>query len=552
MSRHNNNGSASQATSSSGDQYQVMKKAAGGCTCKKSKCLKLYCQCFASSFLCGPECSCSNCHNTTEFVSERKDAIRVILERNPNAFQTKFQQTVGSDDGVFARNRNSSTTVKEGTTNASVEHKLGCKCRKSSCLKKYCECYSANVKCSSACRCVNCYNVSPPPAGFRRNGVPVVVNSHGLIQESSVVKTVQHKPLVSAPPMIQSYSQSRGGVFNRMVPAAMTMTAPPAESRSDSPTATQKNQIVRKVTNSKEVSTETEEDAAAALMALMGNGRSSRRRSLPATTMLSQLGGDSIGSTSSSNSNETRMVSVSSTSRSMSTASASFDTNSSVSFDHAHDNDSTDGQHSSGYNYASAPPAKRMRRISEELMQQKWPSPPPPPFSNKHESRNDSPDQESIRRGGQAMISLSQFQNRMPFGVTQCDVTRFKPVMARKSLPKGLSYRKICSKCGKTRGEHGELGFGNKCIYQECARCMAGIQCHEKLGVPMGFLCTLTTEQGATPGASKEYDVQLARLAAESITKQSEKQVKGSSSSSDEMERSPSVFEGPSPIINKV
>ena len=81
---------------------------------------------------------------------------------------------------------------------------------------------------------------------------------------------------------------------------------------------------------------------------------------------------------------------------------------------------------------------------------------------------------------------------------------------------------------------------------------MAGIQCHEKLGVPMGFLCTLTTEQGATPGASKEYDVQLARLAAESITKQSEKQVKGSSSSSDEMERSPSVFEGPSPIINKV
>ena len=31
-------------------------------------------------------------------------------------------------------------------------HKTGCRCRKSRCVKKYCECFDARVQCNSQCR----------------------------------------------------------------------------------------------------------------------------------------------------------------------------------------------------------------------------------------------------------------------------------------------------------------------------------------------------------------------------------------------------------------
>lgn len=33
------------------------------CNCKKSKCLKLYCDCFASGYGCSDDCNCVNCEN---------------------------------------------------------------------------------------------------------------------------------------------------------------------------------------------------------------------------------------------------------------------------------------------------------------------------------------------------------------------------------------------------------------------------------------------------------------------------------------------------------
>lgn len=59
------------------------------CNCKKSKCLKLYCDCFALGNVCGPECNCLECSNI-EGNEDRKVAVDQILERNPQAFLPKI------------------------------------------------------------------------------------------------------------------------------------------------------------------------------------------------------------------------------------------------------------------------------------------------------------------------------------------------------------------------------------------------------------------------------------------------------------------------------
>lgn len=37
-----------------------------GCTCSKTNCLKRYCECFSIGKICGIDCACSSCFNTSE------------------------------------------------------------------------------------------------------------------------------------------------------------------------------------------------------------------------------------------------------------------------------------------------------------------------------------------------------------------------------------------------------------------------------------------------------------------------------------------------------
>ncbi|EAL41036.3 AGAP010380-PA, partial [Anopheles gambiae str. PEST] len=104
------------------------------CNCTKSQCLKLYCDCFANGEYCY-NCNCKDCFNTFDHDNERQKAIRSTLERNPNAFKPKIGSIGSTDDGTRL-------------------HTKGCNCKRSGCLKNYCECYEGKIACSSNCKCV--------------------------------------------------------------------------------------------------------------------------------------------------------------------------------------------------------------------------------------------------------------------------------------------------------------------------------------------------------------------------------------------------------------
>ncbi|KAJ8712447.1 hypothetical protein PYW07_005289 [Mythimna separata] len=110
------------------------------CNCTKSQCLKLYCDCFANGEFCN-RCNCNNCHNNLENEELRQKAIRACLDRNPNAFRPKIGKAKSGGPDIIRR------------------HNKGCNCKRSGCLKNYCECYEAKIACTAMCKCVGCRNV---------------------------------------------------------------------------------------------------------------------------------------------------------------------------------------------------------------------------------------------------------------------------------------------------------------------------------------------------------------------------------------------------------
>ena len=128
-------------------------KSGSGCRCKHSRCIKKsapapqhvvphavdrnsnppsrrYCDCFAAGRWC-KGCNCVDCHNDLAHAKERDEAIRATLEKNPKAFRAKVKDTA---------------------------HASGCHCKKSKCLKKYCECFEAGIHCGAKCKCADCEN----------------------------------------------------------------------------------------------------------------------------------------------------------------------------------------------------------------------------------------------------------------------------------------------------------------------------------------------------------------------------------------------------------
>lgn len=124
------------------------------CNCRNSRCLKLYCDCFAGGKLCDG-CNCVNCHNTESLVVERQRAIQDILEKNPRAFDRKI-------------------------TSAN-SHSSGCHCKKSRCLKRYCECFQNSIHCGLRCKCSHCENYPGSTLLAQRRESLLLINAQEVL-----------------------------------------------------------------------------------------------------------------------------------------------------------------------------------------------------------------------------------------------------------------------------------------------------------------------------------------------------------------------------------
>ena len=122
----------------------------GKCSCRQSKCIKLYCDCFSVQKYCD-DCNCKDCENY-EGNAAVDEARKSVIRRQPKAFEKKFV-TADGDKAI---------EVKE---KSGAKHARGCNCAKSKCMKNYCECFQMNIGCNPKCKCVGCKN----PMGERHD-----------------------------------------------------------------------------------------------------------------------------------------------------------------------------------------------------------------------------------------------------------------------------------------------------------------------------------------------------------------------------------------------
>ena len=125
--------------------YLAKKDTKVACKCLKSKCLKLYCECFRNGSVCGLDCECDDCRNIEEYQEERTAVMEKLKKKNK----------------LFRESQKQSTVVPEIKKTKKIKEAIlgwGCTCKKSRCDKNYCECLKRGVKCSQFCKCDDCAN----------------------------------------------------------------------------------------------------------------------------------------------------------------------------------------------------------------------------------------------------------------------------------------------------------------------------------------------------------------------------------------------------------
>jgi len=118
------------------------------CNCKHSECQKDYCECFRSGGFCGSHCKCQSCKNTpiekvTRGSLPRAEGLAVVK---------KPAMVRDSGHKLVLRIEPFEQPVQK------LPGEIKCNCKKSMCVKKYCDCFSSGAFCTASCNCTQCAN----------------------------------------------------------------------------------------------------------------------------------------------------------------------------------------------------------------------------------------------------------------------------------------------------------------------------------------------------------------------------------------------------------